>query len=217
MKTAPRVLLPLLLILPPCLATPLHAYDGRTVQQTISTDGVHSVQVKQRIGNLEIRGAGGDSMEVEVKVTCAGANAPDCRHAAAKVRVDWGRKGSRLEVNVVGTSRLSSRHIRIYTTVKMPRTLPLETDTAIGNVTIKDMESDIEVDVGEGDATLTLKKKIVRRVNLDVGVGDARIHLGGTQIDNSGKVLDAVDWSNPEGKTLVEVDVAIGNAVVRLE
>lgn len=193
------------------------AYDGRTVDQEISTDGAHSVQIKQRIGDLVIRGGGGDSMRVEVQVRCAGSGTPDCRHAAAKVRIDWGRKGSRLEVRIIGTSRLSSRHIRITTTVKMPDTLPLETDTAIGNVTISDLKSDIEVDIGEGDAELTLKKKVVRRINLDVGVGDARIVLAGTQINDSGKVLDAVDWSNPEGKTLVEVDVGIGDAVVTLE
>jgi|GEM_PF-4326372 len=193
------------------------AYDGRTVDQEISTDGARSVQIKQRIGDLAIRGGGGDSVRIEVQVRCAGTGTPDCRHAAAKVRIDWGRKGSRLEVRIIGTSRFSSRHIRINTTVKMPDTLPLETDTAIGNVTISDLKSDIEVDIGEGDAELTLKKKVVRRVNLDVGVGDARIVLGGTQIDDSGKVLDAVDWSNPEGKTLVEVDVAIGDAVVKLE
>ena len=208
---------PLLVAFLALVAAPALGYDGRTVNHDIKTEDVRSVKIKQRIGDLAIQGGGSDTLAIEIQVQCAGSNTTDCRRAAAKVRVEWRRRGSRLDVRVLGSSRFSSRHIRIDTTIKMPNTLPLETDTAIGDVTIADLKSDIEVDIGEGNAKLTLKRKVVRRVNLDVGVGDARILLGGTQIDDSGKVLDAVDWTNPEGKTIVEVDVGIGDAVVTLE
>jgi hypothetical protein len=219
MHTMPAILRLAALLLPlaTLIAAPLHSYDGRTVEEQIPAEGVRSVQVKQRIGDLTIRGTDGDTLRVTAAVRCAVSEDGDCRHAATKVRVDWSRKGSRLEIEVRGTSRLSARHIRVETTVEMPRTLPLETDTASGDVTISKLESDIEVDIGEGNAELTLQQSVVRRVNLDVGVGDARILLGDGAIDSSGKVLDAVDWSNREGKTIVEVDVGIGDAVVRLE
>jgi hypothetical protein len=198
-------------------ALPALGYEGRTFDQEINPDGARSVEFRQRFGNQTFEGTSGDKIQVEVRVRCAGDHSADCRHAAAKVRVDWERKGSRLVIRVVGTSRFSSRHIRLDTVVHLPTELPLEADTVSGDITVKDFQGDLNIDVAEGDVELHLKKKAVRRVNLDVGVGNAKIFLEDSEVDASGRFLDAVDWSNPEGRSIVEVDVGVGDAIVRLD
>ncbi|MDY7096177.1 MAG: DUF4097 family beta strand repeat-containing protein [Acidobacteriota bacterium] len=215
LSPTPLLILGLLAVAPPVLAAETEPI--RTVDQSIPIEGVSSLHVILRIGDLTVRGTEGTDAEAQVKIHCVSNEKDKCRDAAAKIGLAWVRDDQVLRLRITGTSRLSSRHIHIESRLEAPASLPLEIDVGAGDVHLAQTTSDVEIDIGAGDATAQLSKSAMRVVRLDVNAGDAQLTADGATVEGSGLVHKALNWTQGEGKAILEIDIGSGDARVRLD
>jgi len=120
-------------------------------------------------------------------------------------------------------------------TIEMPANIRLTLDHGVGDVVIRNIAADIDVESGVGDVEIVaLDGNIV--VDLGVGtamvhaqaaayataeaaggVGDARLTVQGKRIESGGFVSHEANWTTGEGEHDIEVSVGVGDAVITLE
>lgn len=209
------LLLSLLLVVLPARADDIAPI--RTIDQSIPIEGVSSLHTILRIGDLSVQGTEGTNATAQVKIDCVSSDKERCREAAGKIGLAWVRDDQVLRLRVTGTSRLSSRHIHIEARLEVPANLPLEIDVGAGDVHLAQTTSDVEIDIGAGDATVQLAKSAIRVVQLDVNGGEAQLTADGATVEGSGLVHKALNWTQGEGKAILEIDIGSGDARVRLD
>lgn len=198
-------------------ALPARAAVIRTIEQDLALEGATGVQIKFPVGDLEAEGAGGDRIQIEVDVRCPAGGGSRCRDAARDVVLEVRRSGSWLVLEVEGFPRVRSHNLSADVRVRLPRALRFQADLGVGEVRVRGLENDVEVDVGVGDVELTLPAAKVRTVELDTGVGEADLSIGDQRFQGSGLVGKSLDWSQGRGVAHVEVDCGVGDVEVELE
>ena len=63
---------------------------------------------------------------------------------------------------------------------------------------------------------MELEPAHINRIELDTGVGDARLNLDGRWVEGNGWVGSGLVWHG-EGKSRIEVDCGVGDVLIRLE
>ena len=75
--------------------------------------------------------------------------------------------------------------------------------------------TELEVELGVGDVNVEAPEDSVGRVDLNVGVGDARLR-GGEVLDNDSVFISKSIRKKGNGAHDIEVDLGVGDADVRL-
>ena len=66
-------------------------------------------------------------------------------------------------------------------------------------------------------ASIRGRQEHVRRVDLEVGVGEALLHLGDREIEGKGFIGRELKWAAGIGNAAVEVECGVGEVDVRLD
>jgi hypothetical protein len=99
----------------------------------------------------------------------------------------------------------------------MPAALALEADMGVGAVAIAGLQKDISVDVGVGDAEISVKAADYGRVSGDAGVGDIKVDSSsGEGKSQRAVVSDSVDWV-ADGSASINADVGVGDVQINLD
>jgi Toastrack DUF4097 len=211
-----RLTLPLLALL--LAAVPAAGSEAtRTMDQEVALGGASAVQVKAPVADLKVVGDGGETVRVHVDLRCSSDGAKRCADAAQRVSLKTRHDGPWLVLEVQDFPRFSNHGLSADVRVTMPRALRLHANVGVGDVDIRSLENDIEIDTGVGDVDLTLPLAKVHSVELDTGVGDAELSVSGGTTEGTGLVGKHLDWSQEGGVAHVEVDSGVGDVKARLE
>lgn len=191
------------------------APDVRTISRTVLPGSAQILDVDLTLGEIVVEGEDRTDVQVEAQLSCVKKNLEACRKVAEKLVVEGRNNVKRLSLSLRRSSRGRIRGVKARFLVRAPRDLALEIDLRIGDVTVRGMRNNVEIDAGAGDIDATYARDRVQRVKLAVGAGEANLWLDGARIEGSGWPR-SVKW-NGTGQTTFEVDAGSGKIDLRLE
>lgn len=211
----------LLLALAAIACAPLaHADDAKTMRNldlTLSTAGVAQLDLDVPIGETSVEGSEAGNVRVEVEVRCDRPVESRCAEAAKEVELVSARKGERLEVEVKGWPKSKNQGLSVAVRVVMPHDLDLDAEMGVGEFEARGLTADLDVDLGVGEVRIHGRERSVKRVALEVGVGEAMLRLGDRRIEGKGFIGRELDWAHGTGAAALKVDCGVGEVDVRLE
>lgn len=187
----------------------------RTLTRDLPAAGIDSVAFHGQVGEVQVVGTSGDTIEIEVELRCDKRNDRKCEEPAEKVDLEVRRSGDRVRIEVEDWPKFGGR-LSILARLEVPKHLAVEVDMGVGEVSIEGIEADVEVDTGVGEVTVEGPEAAFRSVNLDTGVGEVDLELGGRTVQGSGFVGGHLSWRDGPGEAHIEVDTGVGEIRVIL-
>lgn len=187
----------------------------RTLERDLPAEGIDSVVFHGQVGEVQVVGTSGDTIEIEVELRCDRRDDRKCEQSAAKVDLEVRRSGERVKVEVEDWPRIGGR-LSIRARLKVPRDRAVEIDMGVGEVSVEGIEADVEVDTGVGEVTVEGPESAFGSVNLDTGVGEVELELGGRTVEGSGFVGGHLSWRDGPGEAHIEIDSGVGEIRVTL-
>ncbi|HYG63579.1 MAG TPA: hypothetical protein VEL74_13440 [Thermoanaerobaculia bacterium] len=188
----------------------------RTLNERYAAGDVKSLYLDVPVGEVVVQGGGASQVTVEVELECD-SDRSRCAELAKAVRLQGGKKGDRLQVELDNWPKGNGQGLQANVRVTMPRDLALQTDLGVGELRISGIEQDVNADVGVGEVSVTMPESAVRSVNLDSGVGDATLRTSEKRIQGSGMVGKELKWNKGTGSADVRVDCGVGEIGVSLQ
>jgi len=200
------------------LAMPLAAAARREMAAGIELGTADKVVVDFEVGELRIEASRSSRVEVELDLRCKSRSA-SCERRLEDVEVFLEQRGSKLLVSFEGLSKKITNSIETDCLVRVPVTAELSVDMGIGDLEIEGFERDVFVDMGIGQASLSLPQRAVRAVYLDTGIGESKVWGSGGTVSASRPFLigSEVEWESGPGEAEIVVDLGIGEIWVDLQ
>ena len=189
----------------------------RTLTKEISAEDVEWIFIDLPIGELEVKGTSGSTVQLHLKVKCEDRDSKKCRRAAEDLDLDVDQYSDGIEIGIDYWPKFRNKGMSLECLLETPRHLVLEVELGVGEVDVYGMEDDIEIDVGVGEVSVEIDESAVRSVSLDAGVGDASLRVGGRTIEGSGFIGHGLDWRDGPGKAFIEIDCGVGSINVHLD
>lgn len=209
-----------LLFLLVLVAPPASAATTLTTSKTYPARDVRSLEIVFPAGGLEISAADGDEITVTMTARCRGLGERcrgRCRERAERIRLVSETHGGTLSFKLEGMRKTFPDGLAVHLEFMVPRSLGLSVEMGAGDLDIGSLHGDVKVELGAGDVNIHLPEREVSTVELNVGVGDARIRLRDDSIDGSGFLSKRVHWSSGPGSSRVNVDLGVGDVDVALD
>jgi hypothetical protein len=189
----------------------------RTLTKELSAEDIEWVFIDLPIGSLEVKGTSGSTVQLHLKVKCEDRDNNKCRHAAEEIELDVNQHSDGIEIGIDHWPKLRNKGMSLDGLLEVPRQLVLEVELGVGEVAVSGMKDDIEIDCGVGEVSVEMEESDVRSVNLDAGVGEATLRVGGRTIEGSGFIGHGLDWRDGPGKAYIEIDCGVGSIDVYLD
>lgn len=190
--------------------------DVRTLSADVSAAGAQRVVVEAPVGEFRIEGAVTSTVAVEVAVRCEKPVETDCRRKAERIELAAGADGDRVVVGLRGWPQGGNDGLSLSLRVTMPRDLPLAGEFGVGELNVRGLEAGVRLELGVGEMNVEVAADSIRRADLEVGVGEASLHVGGRRIEGKGFIGREVDWTSGRGRHTVDAEVGVGEIEVRL-
>jgi hypothetical protein len=187
--------------------------DLRTQSESVPAEGVTALEIDLPVGQLLLEGGDGNAVDATMSVRCDRAR---CRDLADQIRLVSERKDGLLELKVEGLTRGTATGFEVKLRITAPRSLATEIGLGVGEVRVRGLAADLEIDLGVGDVEVEMARADVKSVHLDSGVGEARLSTDLGEIRGSGVVGSALKWSQGTGTAAIEIDTGVGEIFVAL-
>lgn len=188
----------------------------KTQREAYPAAALRSVFLDVPVADVRIEGTTGTDVQAEMTVTCS-KDTDACRQRAEQVVLASTTKGSELVLEVKGYSKRSSSGVEVELSLKVPSVLALRLDLGVGDVEIEGIEGALALDVGVGDVEASGKLAAVASVELETGVGEARLELPSGGPEASGFVGKELAWTEGKGPSRWRLEVGVGDLEVRLK
>ncbi len=208
-------------MLPLLLAATLSAGSSdevvRTFSQEYATRDITSVLLDVPVGEVEIGPGGSDRVEIEVVLECdTGWRSRSCRDRAERIELVSRERNGRLSIDVEGYSAWRSRGLEVHLEVRLPARMALSLDMGIGEVEIRDLESDVTVDLGIGEVFVGMDESRIAKVLLDAGIGETSLRTSDGKSSVAGLFTSELSWDEGDGEATIRIDLGIGEIDVRI-
>ena len=213
--------LPALLALAAAAALPAVAAAGgateiRNLTGSVSAAGAQRVDVDAPVGEFRIEGADTSTVAVRVLVRCEKPVKTACRRKAEGIQLAATADGDRVLVALRGWPKGGNDGLSLSLAVTMPRDLALVGEFGVGEVVVEGIEAGARLELGVGEMRIEMPAASVRSVDLEVGVGDTTLLVGGRRIEGKGFLGREIDWTSGRGRHLIDAEVGVGEIEVRL-
>ena len=188
----------------------------RNLNANLLTGGVRTVEVEAPVGEFRIEPGPAGEVSAQVEVHCDRPVEPRCRRKAEDITLEGRDDGDRISIDVDGWPKGGNHGLSLKVLVTMPRDLDLDAEFGVGEVVVRGLEGGITLELGVGEVSVEMPAPAARRVDLEVGVGEAILYVGGRRIEGKGFLGKEVGWSHGEGRSAVNVDCGVGEIEVRL-
>jgi len=198
--------------------TPPAAAGGRTVRDLtadLATSGIDRVEVRLPIASVRIEASADDRVHVDLEVRCSD-DSERCRERAAKLVLEPSREGTTLRVRVEGMEGLFGLSLKLRGTIQVPNGKAIDVNLPVGELQIRDVTGDLDIDMGCGEVGIQLREHDVQSVRMGVGVGEATFSVAGRHIEGEGWLGQKVRWSKGPGVSRVAVSLGVGELGVKL-
>lgn len=199
-------------------AAPSTAEDRRIRDLTGSypAAGVRRIDLKLPPGDVRIEASADGRLRVELGVYCSFDNT-GCEERAERLTLETKIDGNTLRLRVEGMPTIDARGVNVRGRILVPRATALDVELPVGELKIRGIEGDLDVEVGVGEVEIGLRERDVRSVRLGVGIGEASLSVAGRSIEGSGWLGHRVRWGDGPGPSRVSVNLGVGEVDVRLE
>jgi hypothetical protein len=185
-----------------------------TLTRELSTAGVVRVELRLPVGSVRVEPSPDDKVHVDLEVWCS-TTVFGCEEEARELELRTSRDGNRLLVRVDGI-RSMALGLTARGRVLVPKGKAVEVDLPVGELEVRGVTGDLDVDVGVGDVAIELREPDVRTVRLRVGIGEATLAVAGRHIEGSGWLGQKVRWGDGTGAARVAVNLGVGELGVKL-
>ena len=213
---AAAALLALLLPAAPALAGSSSEAVARSAR-TLSAAGISTLSVDAPVGEFTFTGEARSDVEVRLTVRCERPVKIPCRDAARRIAIASATRDETLVVEIDQWPKKRNDGLHLELDVALPRDLALTADLGVGEVEVSGVDGGLTLDLGVGEVTVHAAESAVRRVSLEVGVGEASLRVGNRLVEGKGFLGKDLDWSLGTGRSAVKVDCGVGEVSVRLE
>ena len=203
-------------------AVPASADDEVTVRSdaaSLPTQGARLLSLEVPVGEVHVVGTDGDQAEARLVVRCD-RDSSRCRDRARNIRLRPERSGGELSIEVVGYPKSShGRSPQADLELRLPRGVALRVEMGVGEVDVRGLEGDVDIELGVGEARVQVAESAVGEVALDVGVGEANLRPRPRETRSSRFLFlgNEIDWDGGSGRASISVEVGVGEADVELE
>ena len=206
----------------------LFTRDASTPQSALSTpagperianyslENVDEIFLDLPVGEANITGRDSDQLQVEMIIACDTSKAA-CTKLGNKVTLTKSNSSGTLIVAPSVLSKYAYRNSKVNYKIQVPHGMPLIIKFGFGELLVQDVQSDLEITMSAGEATVETKRSTVRNIWLDANVGDATLIEGASQEGDRRLVVGAeVDWREGRGANDISVDLGAGEITVKL-
>ncbi|MGH7725387.1 MAG: hypothetical protein ACREOU_08160 [Candidatus Eiseniibacteriota bacterium] len=167
------------------------------------------------VGELTLVATDGKEVKAFAEVDCWSDDS-DCLEVAEDYRFTSRRAGKRLIVKLEGPRFNFGNGREIEARVEVPRSLLLDVDMGIGELTLTGFEHGADIALGIGEVEIHSPRGSVRDVRLRVGLGEASFDDGRRSIERVSVFGNGLHWKAGTGNSTVAVKLGIGEASVVL-
>ena len=208
------LLLAALALLP---AVPAHATFLTTDPHTFTVSSRHRIRLEFPVGQLRILPSNDSRVRFDIKVRCRGRSEERCEELANRLVLDSDDTGGKLHLKLRRYPKWNTNGMTVIGELRVPRSLALEIQMGVGELDIEDLEGDLDIDLGVGDAEIRASRAQSSHVSVETGIGDAEIRGGGSGTRSRGFIGSHAVWTDGGGRSQVRLHVGVGDATVRLE
>lgn len=189
--------------------------EVRQIESRVFTGDANQVHVDLAFGSVTVEGVRGRDLEAVVAIHCHRQNLDKCRARAEKIRLRPRMKGDTLVVKLKHTPKGRMQGLKAHVRLRVPRRLGLDINVRGGGVRVDGMRGGVEIDSVAGDVEVSHKRQRVEWVKVDVGIGDADLHLPDSRVKGHG-FPRKLRWYG-EGPARINIDIGTGDVTVRLD
>ena len=203
-----------ILIMAMALSAPAFAADS-VENHSFDAKGLTRLRLEHPVGDLTIRGADGNTVEVHMTVDCSGRG---CDDKVGNIRFRSSTKSGELQLEVDGYPRFRG-NVNVNLDIRVPKSLAVSIDHGVGETEIVGLLNDIDVDAGVGEVEIRSSAKAFRSAKLDAGVGEAELEVSGETIGGGSFLFvgGEREWKGGQGKARLDLEVGVGSATVTLD
>jgi len=169
------------------------------------------------VGGLRVEASDDSKVRLELLVKCKHGDIDRCERFASHLRLDVDQDDNDLRVKVEGYPKFGSSNINLQGTLLIPRSLEVKLEMGVGDLEVDGLEGDLEIELGVGEADLTLDSASYRTADVEVGVGDATLKASGKRRSSSGFLGRSVRWTEGTGPSRARVHIGVGDASLRMD
>lgn len=188
----------------------------RNLTGNVSAAGAQRVEVDASVGEFRIEGATTSTVAVRVVVRCQKPVKTDCRRKAEGIQLAATADGDRVRVALRGWPKGGNDGLSLSLAVTMPRDLALVGEFGVGELVVEGVEAGARLELGVGEMRIEVPAASVRRADLEVGVGEAALLVGGRRLEGKGFLGREIDWTSGRGRHVVDAEVGVGEIELTL-
>jgi len=128
-----------------------------------------SVSLTNRVGDITVMGTEGNECSVEIKIAAQGNDASAVKDLANQVHVTTNEKDKILTITPNTPENSKEAQVTVAFVLRIPRTLNLDLTTQVGNITVHNMQSQVNCHANVGNIRA---QAIVKGLNVNTNVGE---------------------------------------------
>ncbi len=199
------------------VASPAVAEEVRTITQNFDASALESLYVDFPIGELKVEGTSSERIMVEIVIKCTRSRSLDaCIDRAEDISLESRERSDDLNLSIEGFSKWRSRGMNIEMKVLVPEALDVRIDMSIGELEMKQLFGNVNVDMGIGEVSLQSSEEMVGRVSLDTGIGESSLSTHRGKSSSAGLFTREIAWTEGNGDSEIQIELGIGEISVRL-
>jgi hypothetical protein len=201
------------------LAAPARAERHRLQADPVRYEvaGAREIRIDFPVGELRVEGDDGDDVRMTVEVRCDRGSLEDCQERARKVTVQRNLEGGTLRFEFDGVPKMNSRGLTLHVHALVPRALSHRIEMGVGELDITGIAGSLEASLGVGELHIRGRTADYRKVNADVGVGDASLRTRDQRVQGNGFIGRELRWSGGSGPSSMRAHIGVGQVTVTLD
>jgi hypothetical protein len=203
-------------VLVPLAIAPASARTIRNVEGHFDPERSRTIRLELAPGDIHVEPSKDGHVHIWLDVRCENDAWDDCEGRAQKIRLESAAEGEVFRVEVIGMRNQDNRGLNVNARVQVPADRAFELQTMAGEIEIRGLKNDIDLDVIAGEVSLTMDERDIGSLRAKVGIGEATLWTGGERIEGDGWLGKSLVWSHGRGDARVHVGLKVGEVDVRL-
>jgi hypothetical protein len=185
---------------------------------TLPESKCQSVTLVNRVGDITVLGTEGDKCSVEIQITAQAKDAGTVKDLVNQVHITTDEKNQTLIITPEVPDSSNENQVTVGFVLKIPRTLNLNLTTQVGNITLHNMQSQVNchANVGNIKAQATTKT-----LNVNTNVGEIYLTVSAdtdakiSAFSNLGKIQSKQAFTlSPPNETGVKGTLTLGSGKI---